>query len=125
MDRVCTHAGDADHTGQGAQLFDHAGQVHTVVHAGQQGDEAALVFQLNPQLDVEFAGDILGPRELDAFFRVVADFGDVAAVVQVHHHAFAGGQVADNRVTRDRCAALGVAEHQALGAANCQRAFRA
>src|SRR3990167_5314551 len=154
MDRLCTHAGDADHPGQSAQFLDHAGQVHTVVNAdhqlhdadatiafvhadfldiavgrvdaaGQQGDQTALVLQLDPQLDVEFAGDILGPRELDAFFRVVADFGDVAAVVQVHHHAFAGGQVADNRVTRDRRATFGVAEHQALGAAYCQRSFRA
>jgi hypothetical protein len=33
--------------------------------------------------------------------------------------------VADNRVARDRRAALGVAEHQAFGTANCQRAFRA
>src|SRR3989344_8844484 len=120
------HAGDADHPGQGAQFLDHTGQVHTVVHAdhqldhadatiafihadffdvavgrvdaaGQQGDQAALVFQLNAQFDVEFAGDILGPRELDAFFRVVADFADVAADVQVHDHALVRGQGTHNR----------------------------
>ncbi|MNP16734.1 hypothetical protein D3C76_1091410 [compost metagenome] len=43
----------------------------------------------------------------------------------MHDHAFARGQVADNRVARDRCAALGVAEYQAFGTANRQRAFRA
>src|SRR5437868_8336631 len=112
LDELCTHTGDAGDPGQGAQFLDHAGQVHAVVHAdhqldhadatiafihadffdiavgrvdaaGQQGDQAALVFQLDAQFDIEFAGDILGPRELDAFFRVVADFADVAAVVQV------------------------------------------
>src|SRR5450830_568185 len=151
---LCAHAGDADHPGQGAQFLDHAGQVHAVVHAdhqldhadatiafvhadfldiavggidaaGQQGDQAALVLQLDAQLDIEFAGDILGPGELDAFFRVVADFADIAAVVQVHHHAFAGGQVTDNRVARDRCTALGVAEHQAFGTTDRQRTFGA
>src|SRR5476651_229856 len=150
MDGLGAHAGDADHPGQGAQFLDHAGQVHTVVHAdhqldhadatiafvhadfldiavgridaaGQQSDQAALVFQLDPQLDVEFAGDILGPRKLDALLGVVADFTDIAAVVQVYHHAFAGGQVADNRVARDRRAALGVAEYQTFGTANRQR----
>src|SRR5450830_1199338 len=151
---LCAHAGDADHPGQGAQFLDHAGQVHAVVHAdhqldhadatiafvhadfldiavggidaaGQQGDQAALVFQLDAQLDVEFAGDILGPGELDAFFRVVADFADIAAVVQVYHHAFAGGQVTDNRFARDRYTTLGVAEHQAFGTTDRQRTFGA
>ncbi|RMS61260.1 hypothetical protein ALP63_05250 [Pseudomonas syringae pv. aceris] len=83
------------------------------------------MLKFDTQLDVEFASHILGPGQLDAFFRVVADFADVAAVVQVHNHALACRQVADNRVARDRCAALGVAEHQAFGATNRQRTFRA
>ncbi|RMT54308.1 hypothetical protein ALP46_05441 [Pseudomonas amygdali pv. myricae] len=93
--------------------------------AGQQSDQAALMLEFDTQFDVEFAGDILGPGQLNAFFRVVTDFADVAAVVQVHNHALACRQVADNRVARDRCAALGVAEHQAFGATNRQRTFRA
>src|SRR5690606_39809781 len=75
------------------------------------------------QLDVEFAGDVLGPGKLDALVRVVADFGDVPAGIQVHHHALAGGQVTHDGVAGDRCAALGVVEHQALGAADRQRSF--
>ncbi|MNX50122.1 hypothetical protein D3C86_807400 [compost metagenome] len=43
----------------------------------------------------------------------------------MHDHAFARGQVPDNRVARDRRAAFGVAEHQTFGAANRQRTFRA
>src|SRR5690606_3892435 len=100
-----THAIDVQHTLEGAQLADDAGQVHAVLHAdhqmndagaavalvhadlldiavggvdaaGQQGDQAALVLQFDAQLDVEFANDVLGPGQLDAFFRVVADLAD-------------------------------------------------
>ncbi|RMN46324.1 hypothetical protein ALQ59_05621 [Pseudomonas syringae pv. apii] len=74
---------------------------------------------------MEFAGDVLGPGQLDAFFRVVADFADITAVIQVHDHALARRQMADNRVARDRRTAFGVAEYQTFGAANRQRAFRA
>ena len=105
-----------------ADFFDIA--VGGVDAAGQQGDQATLVLQLDSQFDIELTGDVLGPGKLHAFFRVVADFTDVAAVLQVHDHAFARRQVADDRVTRDRGAALGIAEHQAFGAADGQRAFR-
>jgi hypothetical protein len=85
MGGLRTHAGDANHPGQGAQFLDYAGQVHTVVHAdhqldhadatiafvhadfldiavggidaaGQQRNQASLVFQLDAQFDVEFTG---------------------------------------------------------------------
>src|SRR5690606_42047527 len=75
-DRLRPHAGDADHPLERAQLLDHAGQMHTVMHtdhqldhadaaialvhadlldiaiggidaAGEQGNQAALVFQLH------------------------------------------------------------------------------
>lgn len=91
-----TQAGDPDHSLEGAQLLDDAGQVDAIVHAddqldhadaavalvhadlldvavgrvdagGEQGDQATLVLQLDAQFDIEFAGDILGPAELDAF----------------------------------------------------------
>src|SRR5690606_31836024 len=48
---------------------------------------------------------------------------DVLAAFQVHDHAFARGQVADDRIARNRRATLGVAENQALGATNRQRAL--
>src|SRR5690606_15171706 len=144
--------GNPHHALDRSQLTDDASQVDAVVHAdyqlddadaavalvhadlldvavcgidatGQQGDQAALVLELDAQLDVEFAGDVLGPGKLDALVRVVADFGDVPAGIQVHHHALAGGQVTHDGVAGDRRAALGVVEHQALGAADRQRSF--
>ncbi|KPW26109.1 Uncharacterized protein ALO83_04869 [Pseudomonas cannabina pv. alisalensis] len=153
MNELRAHPGNTSNPGKGAQFPDHAGQVHTVVHAdhqldhadatialvhadffdvaigrvdtaGQQGDQAALMLQFDTQLDVEFAGNVLGPRELDAFFRVVTNFANVAAVIQVHDHAFASRKVTDNRVARYRRAAFGVTEYQAFGAANGQRTLR-
>ncbi|MNM96474.1 hypothetical protein D3C81_1089510 [compost metagenome] len=105
-----------------ADFFDVA--VGGVDAAGQQRDQAALMLQLDTQFDIEFTRDILGPGQLHAFFRVVSDFTDVAAVLQVHDHAFTGRQVTHNRVAGDRCTALGVAEYQAFGTADCQRALR-
>ncbi len=81
------------------------------------------MFQLDAQLDVELASDILGPGQLDALVGVVANVGDVPAGVEVHHHAFTGGQMPDDWVARNRCAALGVVEHQPFRAADCQRPF--
>src|SRR5690606_9525136 len=135
-------AGDADDALERTQLLDDARQVHAVMYAddelnhadaavalvhadlldvavggidaaGQQGDQAALVLQFDAQFDIEFAGDVLGSVELDAFVRAVANVDDVLAVFQVHHHAFAGRQVADDGVAGNRRTALGVAEYQA------------
>ncbi|RMO04789.1 hypothetical protein ALQ48_06206 [Pseudomonas coronafaciens pv. zizaniae] len=154
MDCLRAHPGDACDTGQRAQFLDHSGQMHAIMYAdyqlnhadapiafvhadffdiavrgvdaaGQQGNQAALMLQFDTQFDVEFAGDVLGPGQLDAFFRVMTDFADIAAVIQVHNHALARRQVADNRVAGNRRTALGVAEYQAFGAANGQRTFRA
>src|SRR5690606_29565353 len=122
-----THADHHLHHTEAAVAFVHADffdvAISGVDAAGKQGDESALVFQFNAQFDIEFAANVLGPGQRDAFFRVGANLGDVFAPIEVHHHALAGRQVPHNRIAGNRRAALGEAEHQAFGAANSQRTF--
>ena len=51
---------------------------------GKLGDDAALVFQLDAQLDGKFAADILVPRQVQRLLAVVAQFSQIAAVFLVN-----------------------------------------
>src|SRR5690606_18911097 len=99
---------NVDDTREGAQLTDDAGQMDAIVNAdyqldhadasvalihadlldiavgsvdaaGEQCDQAALVFQLDAQFDVELADHVLGPGQLYALLRIVANLADVPA----------------------------------------------
>src|SRR5690606_21712186 len=92
--------------------------------AGSQlRDDAALMFQFDPQFHGEFATDVLVPGQMEDLLAVAPMFRQVVAGLLVDDHALAGGDEADDGVAGDRVTASGKTDHHSLGATDCQWRF--
>src|SRR5581483_11890272 len=80
--------------------------------------EAAAVVCLERQANGEALALLLLPVDLEPALRLVGQEEQVRTVGPVNADTPPAGDVADNRVPRDRLTTLGVAHHEAVGALN-------
>src|SRR5690242_941403 len=135
--RAADHAGAAhatDHLGQMAatlhlhreQQRGRGGIALDVLHVldvgvrigdrrGDRGQHAGAIDDLDAQLGAVVALHIAIPLDRHLALGRLAQFGDVRALLAVDHDALAGGEIANDLVAGQRMAAVGEAEHAALG----------